>query len=215
MKLLPRCLFFCGLLVGSASLAITSQTVIDATAPIRDRMRNPTAGHTGSIGRKMPIQVAVNFPQPQADAEGRMEIAFTLTNNGEKAFTIPASPHPGDLEPMDKSIPYALQHLHLYLTSNRYNEATLGGGANLYGNAEHPETLLTLSPGASVRVLARVKVPPSLASNGKEPVLLIGHAVLNDEKISTVNDKTFTEIEEIGAAKSTAYKAEWLGDATR
>jgi hypothetical protein len=209
MKLFTKHQWLSGLLVACACLATTNQTVIDARVPIRERMRNPTAGHTGSIGRKLPMQVGVDFPQWQMDAEGRTEIAFTLTNNGEKAFTIPASPHPGDLEPVDKAIPYALQHLHLYLTSNRDNEAALAGEAHLYGNAQHSETLLTLSPGDSVRVLARVKIPSGM-SNVKDPLLLIGHAVLNDEKISTADDQTFLEIEEIGAAKSPAYKAEPL-----
>ena len=210
MKLLLRLLVIAASLQLSLSVALVSQTVIDATVPIRDRLRKPTEGHGGGIGRKLPIQIAVEFQPSQPDAEGRMRVTFIVTNTSEKELVIPVWPHPGDLEPSDKDTPYVVKFLHLYISSNRERGSALPGGAQLYGNAARPETLLTLLPGKSVRVIARVDVSTVLSSDQGSSMLLVGHVVMSDEKVSTFHDQTFVDSQEVGSADSPEYKAESL-----
>ncbi len=186
------------------SLALWAQTVVDATVPIHKRLRNPTAGQSGSIGRKLPMQVVLEFPPERPNSDGDVKVAFVLTNAGEKDLTIPISPHPGDFEPADKNVPYTVQHLHLYLTSTKVQDSALNGGADLYGNETRPRTLLTLSPGKSVRVLAWVKATKELAP---EPgaASVVAHAVLDLEALKTVRDQTILNSDEIGSSTSSSY----------
>ncbi len=192
------------------SIAVLGQTVIDATGPIRGRLRNPTAGHVGSIGRKLPIQIAVEYQRPQPQTKDAMNVCFILTNTGEKELAIPVSPHPGDLEPQDKNVTYTVKHLNLYMTSisNKRQELVLAGGAQLFGNEGLPKTMLTLGPGKLVRVLARVQVPSGRLSD--RTILFVAHAALDSETMRTVDGQTFEDSEEIGIASSTAYKAQSL-----
>jgi hypothetical protein len=215
MKLRFRYLLIFGLVAVPLSIALMSQAVIDATVPIRNRLRIPTAGHAGSIGRKLPLQIAVDFQRSSSDAEGNMNATFILTNSSEKELIIPVWLHPGDLEPRDENISYAIKHLDLYITSSRDSGSVIRGGAQLYGSDVHPETLLTLLPGKSVRVLIRVDLPVGRPSQRENPTLLVGHAVLNEETVRTSKGQTFGETQEIGSAISPAYKVESLFNSTR
>ncbi len=190
------------------SMTLWAQTVIDATVPIHKRLRNPTAGQSGSIGRKLPIQVALEFPSERSNSDGDVKVTFVLTNAGRKDLTVPISPHPGDFEPPDQNQPYTMQHLHLYLTSNKVQDSALPGGADLYGNQTHPRTLLTLSPGESVRVLAWVKATKELAPEPRTAASVVAHAVLDLEALKTVHGQTLISSDEIGSSSSAEYKLE-------
>lgn len=190
------------------SIALLAQTVVDATVPIHKRLRNPTAGQSGSIGRKLPIQVALEFPSEKSNSDGDVKLVFVLTNAGHQDLIIPISPHPGDFEPPDQNQPYTVQHLHLYLTSTKVQDSALPGGANLYGNQTYPRTLLNLPPGKSVRVLAWVKVPNDLATKQGAAASVVAHAVLDLEALKTVHGQTILHSDEIGSSSSPGYKME-------
>lgn len=190
------------------SMALLAQTVIDATVPIHKRLRNPTAGQAGSIGRKLPIQIALEFPPEKSSSGGAEKVIYVLTNAGHTNMTIPISPHPGDFEPRDPNAAYTVQHLHLYLTSNAAQDSTLPGGADLYGSQTHPGTLLTLSPGKSVRVLARLYLPKQPEPEQGTGMSVVAHAVLGQESLKTVRGQTTINSDEIGASSSPAYKLE-------
>lgn len=201
----------CRLVVGFAMLFSTgllAQTVIDATVPIRKRLRNPTAGQAGSIGRKLPIQMALEFPSPKSNSNGTVNVVFLLTNIGQTSLTLPISPHPGDFEPHDKNQAYTVQHLHLYVTWNRVPDSVLPGGADLYGNETHPETLLTILPGKAVRVLAKFKVPKESAPEQGGAALIVAHAVLDLEALKTVGGQTLLNSDEIGFSSSPGFMLE-------
>lgn len=191
------------------SVALLAQTVIDVTVPIHKRLRNPTAGQAGSIGRKLPLQIALEFPSERSNSDGDVKVAFVLTNASQKDLTIPISPHPGDFEPPDTNQPYTVQHLHLYLTSNKVQDSALHGGADLYGNQTHPRTLLTLPPGQSVRVLAWVKVPKDISTEQGAAASVVAHAALDLEALKTAHGKTIMNSDEIGSCSSAEYKLEW------
>jgi hypothetical protein len=131
-----------------------------------------------------------------------------LTNTGQSNLTLPISPHAGDFEPQDETQLYTVQHLHLYVTSNKLQDAALPGGADLYGNETHPNTLLTLLPGKSVRVLATFEAPKELTPVREREMLVIAHAVLDTETLQTVHGQTTLKSDEIGASSSPVYKME-------
>ncbi|MGH9564497.1 MAG: hypothetical protein ACRD4F_09275 [Candidatus Angelobacter sp.] len=188
------------------SIALLAQTVVDATVPIHKRLRNPTAGQSGSIGRKLPIQVALEFPSEKSNSDGDVKLVFVLTNVGHQDLIIPISPHPGDFEPPDQNQPYTVQHLHLYLTSTKVQDSALPGGADLFGNESHPTTLLALAPGKSVRVLAWAKMPKELAPEPSTAASIFAHAVLDLEALKTVRGQTISNSDEIGSSSSPGYK---------
>jgi hypothetical protein len=187
------------------SMALLAQTVVDATVPIHKRLRNPTAGQGGSMGRKLPIQVALEFPSERSNSDDDVKVAFVLTNAGHKDLTIPISPHPGNFEPADENLPYTVQHLHVYLTLAKVQDSAVHGGADLYGNQTHPRTLMTLSPGQSVRVLAWVKMPDKLAPEQGMPAAVVAHAVLDLEALKTVRGQTILNSDEVGSSSSAEY----------
>jgi hypothetical protein len=188
----------------ATTIPLPAQTIIDATGPVHSRLRNPTSGRAGSTGRRLPIQIALDFPPSPPNSEGILNVSFLLTNGGNKNLTIPISLNPGDLEPKDPKQSYSVEHLHLYVTSNQDAKSVLPGGADLYGSLSQPHTLLTLLPGKSARILIKVR-PPREVAGRKGRVLFIGHAALETETLKIVDDQTFADSEEIGSATSEPY----------
>ena len=193
-------LFMLGTSVVFSSVAL-GQLSVDATGPVRQRAREGSLGRGGGVGRKIPLQVAIAVIGDW-DADGMIEVDFTLTNTGRDALTIPISPNPGDLEPVDAA-GYKVKRLTLRVTSSEMSGGVLPGGADLYGSPRFPETLTTVASGASVRVLTRVSLPHS--ADAVENVFMAS-AILNDETIKTVDGKTLSDLREIGSAYSPEYR---------
>ncbi len=177
---------------------------MDATGVPRARLRNPTVGHAGSIGRHLPLRVAAEFVRFLPAGNGVAEVAFTLTNSGENPLVIPVSPNPRDLEPSDPKASYRLKNINLYITSDRRQESVLAGGARLYGSEAFPSTLVMLASQKSLRILARVTLPPVLADHSSEAVF-VAHAVLNDQTMGMVGGQISEDTKEIGSAVSPEY----------
>jgi hypothetical protein len=187
------------------AVAASSQLTVDATGPVRDRLRKPTAGHASSMGRKLSLQIAVDVHGISPDASIPTDVEFVLTNSGKTHFTIPVSPHPGDLEPADAKVAYSVTVLSLYMTSDMKREKKLSGGAELYGSRDWPGTLVSIVPGESVRVLTRVALPPILNADRASETIFIAHAVMDDQAIHTVDGQTIEDTKELGSATSAEY----------
>lgn len=175
------------------------QLTIDATGPIRNRMREATRANGGGIGHKLPLQVAIKVPVSSPDASGRTPVEFILTNSGPKALTLPISPNPADLEPSDPKSPYAVLVLGLRVSLSKKPGIIFPGGADLYGSASVPATLVTLSPGDTIRVVTRIALPGSAS----EP--LLATASLENQTLKTVNRELVLSSQEIGFATSAEY----------
>src|SRR5208337_3335962 len=110
-RLVPLCIF------AIFTPAAVAQMVVDATGPAHSRMRNPTAGHVGSIGRKLPVELRVKVGALSSDFAENHEVEFIIVNLSKEDLTIPVSPNPGDLEPADPKVSYRLKFMRLYLTT--------------------------------------------------------------------------------------------------
>jgi hypothetical protein len=191
-------------------VAALSQSTVDATGPIRDRLRKPTAGHASSTGRKLPLQIAIEVHGVSPEVSIPTDVEFVLTNSGKDHLTVPVSPNPGDLEPADPKVGYSVTVLSLYITSERKGEKKLPGGADLYGSRAWPATLVSLAPGESIRVLARVTLPPIRITDQANAIAFFAHGVLDNQTINTVDDRTVEDTQEIGSATSPEYTAQSL-----
>jgi hypothetical protein len=207
MKLTSIGLFIFGASVTFFSMAASSQLTVDATGPIRQRLRPEGVMRAGSIGRKLPLQVSIEVHGTSRKDNGITEVDFILTNSGKDNLVIPISPHPGDLEPANPKITYTVKNLSLFVASHKHErfESSLAGGAHLYGNEALLGTLFTLAPGRSVRVLTRVAVPPISATDQDGTVAFVAHVMLDEETISMVDGQPFTDSHEIGSAQSLEY----------
>jgi len=194
--------FLLGTSIVFLPIAALGQLTVDATGPVRERVRVASVGRGGGVGRKIPLQVAIAVLGGWDD-NGRIEVDFTLTNTGKDAVTIPISPNPGDLEPADPKAGYKGTCLSLHVIPSKRPGGILQGGAILYGSPKLPETLATLAPGDFIRVLTRVALPQ--VPSAEPDTLLVASAMLNNETISAVNGQTVSEMQEIGSASSVEY----------
>jgi hypothetical protein len=205
MKLIKSCSLALGASVVFFAIAASSQLTVDATGPIRERQRDAFAGSGSSIGRKLPLQVAIAARGSTADASARVIVEFTVTNLGKENIAIPVSPNPGDLEPVDPKASYTLNVLHLYVTSDKRRMSRLAGGADLYGSPVFTETLVQLAPGDSIRVLARLALP-----SGATTATLVAHAALREEALRMVGGQPFLDTKDLGSASSPEYSLQAL-----
>jgi hypothetical protein len=90
------------------SITAAAQTVIDATVRTGEEPRNIKSGRAGSIGRKLPIQVTLEFPDTASSAEEPITVAFVLTNTGSNDLLIPISLHQHDFVQKSKDMPSLL-----------------------------------------------------------------------------------------------------------
>src|SRR3954470_17397343 len=99
--------------------SVWGQVSVDATGPIRGRTHEGTRGTGGGVGRKVPLNVAMEAKVSSPDAAGKTLVEFVLTNSGAKDITIPVSPNPGDLEPTDPRSAYTVMMLALRVSLSR------------------------------------------------------------------------------------------------
>jgi hypothetical protein len=85
----------------------------------------------------------------------------------------------------------------------------LAGGADLYGSRVFTETLVQLSPGDSIRVLARLALPSSLTA-GATTAALMAHAALGEEALRIVDGQPFLDTKDLGSASSPEYSLQTL-----
>lgn len=205
IKLVGCRLLLFGLLGVLLSLPASGQLEVDATGPIPGRVRTPTAGRSGSLGRKLALQVVMETTGSPPNDSQMTTVRFTLTNTSKTVLTLPISPHPRDLEPSDPSTSYSIEVLSLYVTSGKKQDSMLRGRADLYGRHTSPESFVKLAPGESLRVLTQIEFPhPKDPSEATEEIF-VGHAVLDDETVKSLGDQTVEDSQELGAASSVEY----------
>ena len=83
----------------------------------------------------------------------------TVENVSSAPLRIPFSRHLADLQPENPAQKFARSELQLVLWIAAGTEwsANTGGGVTLYGAEDHPNTMLTLSPGEWVRIIGKGK----------------------------------------------------------
>jgi hypothetical protein len=197
-----------GALVAALLAAVSQgQATVDASGPIREGTRIASQGRGGGVGKTLPLKVAIEINVPSPDLNGKTLLEFVLTNSGKDELTLPVSPNPGDFEPSDRKVGYTVMTLALLVGMSKRPGVLFPGGADLFGNAAHPGTLMVLAPGDSLRVLARVALPPVSELDGER---FDGTASLASETIKTVEGKLIFDSREIGFARSRDYTAEEL-----
>ncbi len=205
------CFLALGIAVVFSATAALAQLTVDATGPVRERHRNPTSGRGGSASRRLPLEVAIRVHDRSNDIKEKIDVEFILTNVGETSLTLPISPNPGDLEPKDPSATYTVLYLNVFLTSDQgpkggRQSTVLSGGAGLYGQPVFPQTLATLAPGESLKVMTQVAVPPAPTAMGaRRAVVLVGHAWLYEQTLTPVDNQLTLENKEVGSASSVDY----------
>jgi len=197
-----------GALVFLAAVSALAQMTVDARGPIHELSRRADSGSGGSIGRKLPLKVAVEINGADPNDTGATLVCFVITNTGKDKLTVPISPNPGDLEPADPGADYTLSRLSFYMTADKDRRTVLSPETSLYGAQTFPETLMTMAPGESLRVLTRVR----LSSDKSDPPVFMAHVSLNTDKIRTVGGRTISHSQEVGSAESAEYTAQdWTG----
>src|SRR5258708_25047162 len=172
------CFLFLAAPVVFSSMPSFGQMTVDATGPVRERSRVASMGQGGGVGRKLPHQIAIAV-LGGSDDKGRVEVDFTVTTVGKEGVTVPISPNAGDLEPADPKADYRVTRLSLQVIPHKRPGGILEGGAVLYGSSKLPETMVTLAPGDSIRVLTRVALPQVPPSGPDTP--FVASAMLNNE----------------------------------
>jgi hypothetical protein len=194
--------------VGVLAVTALGQLTVDATGPIRGRKREAIQGHGGGVGRKLPLKVAIWTTGSPPDENGKTLVEFVLTNSGTSDLALPVSPHPGDLEPSDPKAVYTVMTLGLRISLSE-KPGTFPGGADLYGSAAFPGTLVNLAPGDSIRVLTRVALPEGGdAAPGAET--FDASASLVNQTLKTVNGQIVSDSQEVGFARSPEYTPQSL-----
>jgi hypothetical protein len=182
---------------------------IDATGP-QEEAREVSSGGCGSIGRKLPLQIEVEVHGGPSSHKEKTVVEFVLTNSGKQNLRLPISPEPADVEPADSGGDHSFQVLGIRMTSGALHETMLPGGAELYGN-EESATLVTLAPGESLRVRAKVALPHVPRAGQKSAPVLVAHAVLSEKTVTTVEGKSFMDCtQDLGYARSPEYTLEAL-----
>jgi len=89
----------------------------------------------------------------------------TVENLEATPLHIPFSPHLADLQPKDpaEKFPYRELQVELWIAGRNWRSNS-GGGFRLYGDENHPGTMLAINQGEWVRILGKGRIysPPSL-----------------------------------------------------
>jgi len=88
------------------------------------------------------------------------KFAVQIENVGSVPMAIPFSPHVADLQPADagQKFKYSTLIVVLWLGGESWSESQSSGSAlALYGEDDHPDTMLTLHPGEWVQVIGKGK----------------------------------------------------------
>jgi hypothetical protein len=98
----------------------------------------------------------LRLDRSQYHANDSPEFDVKIENIGNQSVQIPISPHVADLQPQDPNQKFGYEETSvvLWIGGTGWDQST-SVGTNLYGRDDHPETMLTLSPGEWVRISAK------------------------------------------------------------
>jgi hypothetical protein len=130
---------------------------------------------TNNAGTLRTTLASLDRTQYRVGDEPTFEV--TVENVGSLPLKIPFSPHLADLQPADPGQKFTYSELAvvLWIGGTQWS-ANTGGGVALYGAEDHADTMLTLNPGESVRIIGKGKFV--LPTDGvSAEVIHSGHAV--------------------------------------
>jgi len=106
------------------------------------------------------LGVALDRVTPTDITLDAFEAEFRLLNTGLAPINVPVWPHLSDLQPSSESQPFSYLSIALQVRLSGTGPAQgLGiGWVQLYGSAEHEETIIALKPGEWIRVKAKLKL---------------------------------------------------------
>jgi hypothetical protein len=150
------------------------------------------------IGALRTTVVSLDRAEYKVGDEAAFEV--TIENIGSTTVQIPFSPHLADLQPEDPSLKFTYLDLSvvLWLGGKQWETTAAGVAASLYGADGHPETLLSLQPGESVRVTGKAKFRPLGESH------VVGHPSRGDTIEHANARSTITRTETMLGATTSA-----------
>jgi hypothetical protein len=107
-----------------------------------------------------PLRVMLDWVAPHDITLDPFKAEFSILNTGTDPVEVPISPHLSDLQPPGnlQQFGYISLALRIILSGIRPSGATGVGWVDLFGSAKHPDTILRLEPGQSMRVTASLKL---------------------------------------------------------
>jgi hypothetical protein len=107
-----------------------------------------------------PLSVALDSVTPNDITLDPFKVEFRILNTGNDPIEVPVSPQLSDLQPPGKlrQFVYVSLALRVILSGVGPTPAAGIGWFELYGSAEHPDTILTLEPEQWIRVTTKVKL---------------------------------------------------------
>lgn len=110
---------------------------------------------THNAGALRTSLVSLDRTHYQLGDEPRFEV--TVENIGSTPVRVPFSPHLADLQPKNPAEEFAYYELQiaLWIAADEQWSTNTGGNVVLYGADDHSNTMLTLNPGESVRIIGK------------------------------------------------------------
>jgi hypothetical protein len=107
-----------------------------------------------------PLRVALDWVAPHDITLDPFKAEFRVLNTGNDPIEVPISPQLSDLQPPGNPQPFGYTSLALRITLAGLGpiQAAGVGWIELFGSAEHPDTILRLEPGQWMRVTTSVKL---------------------------------------------------------
>jgi len=107
-----------------------------------------------------PLRVALDSVMSHDITLDPFKVEFRILNTGNDPVEIPISPHLSDLQPPGnvQQFGYISLALRIILSGVGPEQAAGIGWIELFGSAEHPDTILRLDPGQWMRVTTSVKL---------------------------------------------------------
>lgn len=186
------------------ALVTQNHPVIDATGEITQLSRHIVGGHSGSVGRKLPVQLQGLSSDAGIQNGDSFFIDFVITNKGQSPLKVPTDVRPADFEPQDSGA-RSFEHLSLFVTAGEKDSLILKGGADLYGADDVTGSILILQPSESVRVHAKCSL---VATNGRPMLgaqILTAHLSLRHETLSPKGLDAELNSEDRGSASSQSW----------
>ena len=193
------------LLLSTSSASLLAQYSVDATVSPRLRLRPPSEGSGGGLGRKLPLQVQIESISEAANPDQSAEATFVLKNIGPSQLDLPTSPHPRDFEPQNPGTPYAMTVLSLYLTTDG-SAFPLPGTVELFGDSSISGSMISLPPGGTLTIKTKsgTVIERARQSGVKS---LFANFVLTRRAIHAENGKVKEESQDLGSVSVQVQKA--------
>ena len=185
----------------SSCAGVTIDTRGQHSPPLGSRspIANSTLGHTEDF----PLELTFLPDLATAKSGGVTRVVYEMKNIGSKSLQIPTQGEQGSMTSPNAKRPFDVFVLTLYASSSNgpnplkafYHQPTppaptsntlpvLEGQAFLYGRTNSEQTVCSLPPGRTMRVIANVKIPTGASSTAQ------GHAELSRKRFDNTISST-------------------------